>query len=95
MARIVRGGLIQASNPVTGEASVKKIKDAMQAYTDITRQYTDYPRYIDRAKLGLAKAYEQQHDRKRARAIYQEVASSSQDPALKKQAEDRLRKGRR
>src|SRR6266480_6483610 len=29
MARIVRGGLIQASNPVPGNESVKKIKQAM------------------------------------------------------------------
>lgn len=29
MARIVRGGLIQASNPVSGNESVKKIKQAM------------------------------------------------------------------
>ena len=29
MARIVRGGLIQASNPVAGDAPVKKIKQAM------------------------------------------------------------------
>ena len=28
MARIVRGGLIQASNPVAGDAPVKKIKQA-------------------------------------------------------------------
>jgi hypothetical protein len=29
MARIVRGGLIQASNPEPGTSSVKKIKQAM------------------------------------------------------------------
>ena len=29
MARIVRGGLIQASNPVPGNEPVKKIKQAM------------------------------------------------------------------
>ncbi|MBI1804009.1 MAG: tetratricopeptide repeat protein [Ignavibacteriae bacterium] len=74
---------------------MKKIKDAMQAYTDVTRQYTDFPRSIDQAKLGLGKAYEQQRDKKRARTMYEEVAASSTDPALKKEAGERLRRIRR
>ncbi|HUN66997.1 MAG TPA: tetratricopeptide repeat protein [Bacteroidota bacterium] len=75
--------------------AMKKIRDAMQAYNDIVRQYTDYPRSVERAKRGLAIAYERQNDRKRARSLYQEIANSTTDPDLKKEAEEKLRKLRK
>lgn len=75
--------------------STNKIKDAMQAYNDIVRQYADFPRVVDKAKRGLGLAYEKQHDKKRARAMYEEVAKSTNDPVLKKEAEDKLRRLRK
>jgi TolA-binding protein len=78
-----------------GYYAMNKIKDAMQAYNDIVRQYADYPRTVERAKRGLAIAYERQHDRKRARTMYEEIARSTTDAALKKEAEEKLRKLRK
>jgi TolA-binding protein len=75
--------------------AMNKIKDAMQAYNDIVRQYPDYPRSVERAKRGLAIAYERQHDRKRARTLYEEIAKSTTDAALRKEAEGKLRKLRK
>ncbi len=75
--------------------AMNKIKDGMQAYNDLVKQYPDYPRIIDKAKWGLGLAYEKQRDRKRARAMYEEVAAGTKDLALKKQAEDKLRRLRK
>ncbi len=75
--------------------AMNKIKDGMQAYNDIVKQYSDYPVIVDKAKRGLGIAYEKQHDRKRARAMYEEVAKSTNDPALKKEAQEKLRRLRK
>ncbi len=71
---------------------LKDIKDGMQAYNDLVKQYPDLPRFTDRAKIGLGIAYERQRDRKRARAMYEEVAGNSTDPEIRKEAEEKMRR---
>jgi TolA-binding protein len=72
--------------------AMKRTTDALQAFNDCIRQYTDYPLWVDRARLGLGEAYEKLRDRTRARAAYQEVVTSTVDPALKKEAEQKIRR---
>lgn len=75
--------------------SLKRNKDALQAFNDVIRQYGDYPLVVERARIGLGDAYEKLHDRKRAREAYEEAARTALDPAVKKDARTRLEKVRR
>lgn len=70
--------------------AMKRTKDAMQAYADVIRQYTDFPLVVERARLGEGECYERLRDKKRARSAYESVASSAVDPAVRKEAEARL-----
>ncbi len=95
------GIVSRRSDDIAGEALLmigenyllmKRTKDAMQAYADVIRQYTDFPLVVEKAKLGEGACYERLRDRQRARASYESIASSAVDPAVRKEAQDRLRK---
>jgi TolA-binding protein len=75
--------------------AMKKYTDALQAFNDVLRQYTDFPLMTERARMGLGESYEKLRDRKQARAAYEVVARTAVDPALKKDAQDRLRRLRK
>ena len=74
---------------------MKKYTDALQAFNDVLRQDTDFPLMTERARRGLGESYEKLRDRKQSRAAYEEVAKTAIDPALKKEAKDRLRRLRK
>lgn len=74
--------------------ALKRAKDALQAFTDLIRQYTDFPLWTDRAHLGSGDAYRMLDERKQARASYEEAAKST-DPDVRKTAQERLKKVRR
>lgn len=95
------GIVSRRSDDIAGEALLmigenylimKRTKDAMQAYEDVIRQYSDFPLVVEKAKLGEGSCYERLRDRQRAKAAYQGIASSAVDPAVRKEAQDRLRK---
>ncbi|MBI4548861.1 MAG: tetratricopeptide repeat protein [Ignavibacteriae bacterium] len=75
--------------------SLKKPADALQAFKDVYEQYTEYPLLVERARLGAGECYERLRDLKQAEALYEEIASTAVDPAIKKDAEERLRRLRR
>ncbi|MBU2447609.1 MAG: tetratricopeptide repeat protein, partial [Bacteroidetes bacterium] len=75
--------------------SLKKPADALQAFKDLIEQYTEYPVLVERARLGAGESYERLNDRAKAKAMYEEIVKNPVDPAIKKNAEERLRKLRR
>jgi len=75
--------------------SMKRTKDALQAYEDVIRQYTEFPRIVERARLGEGECYEKLHDTQRARSTYEGIRTAAVDPGVRKEAEDRLRRIRR
>jgi len=72
--------------------SMKRYTDALQAFNDCIRQYTDFPLMVDRARMGLAGSYEKLRDRKRARTAYEEASKSAVDPKVRKDAAERLKR---
>ncbi len=76
-------------------ASMKKYREALQAYNDVIQQYMEFPLQIERARFALAKTYEKMNDRKLARAQYQKILESPIDPTIKYEAEQRMRRLRK
>lgn len=75
--------------------SMKKHADALQAFKDVFEQYAEFPLLAERAKLGAGESYTRLNDAKRARAMYEDVAANAVDPAIRKDAQERLRRLRR
>lgn len=71
---------------------LKKTKDALQVFLDVSEQYTEFPLLVERALLGQGECYERLRDRKKARSAYQKAVETAVDPAVKKDAEERLRR---
>jgi TolA-binding protein len=74
--------------------SLKRTVEALQAFTDLIRQFTDFPYWVDRAKIGQGDAYMKLQQRKQARASYEEAIKST-DPDVRKEAQDKLKKVKR
>ncbi len=72
--------------------SLKKPADALQAFKDVYEQYAEYPILVERARLGGGESYERLRDTRQARALYELIVNNPVDPAMKKDAEDRLRR---
>jgi len=72
--------------------SLKKPADALQAFKDVYEQYTEYPILVERAHLGGGEAYERLRDTRQAIALYEKIVGNPVDPAMKKDAEERLRR---
>lgn len=70
----------------------KKYREALQSYNDIIQQYAEFPLQIEKARYGLGLTYEKMKDRKQAKIQYQAIVKSPVDPAMKKEAEQRLKK---
>ena len=75
--------------------AMKKYVDALQSYKDLYTQYTDYPLYVEKAHFGAAQCYERLGNRKQARAEYEQVTNSGVDQALRKQAQEKMRRLRK
>ena len=74
--------------------SLKKPKDALQAFQDVVNQYAEFPLLVERGRLGAGECYERLRDRARARAMYQEIVKSGVDPGIRKDAQTRLKRMR-
>ena len=74
--------------------ALKRTKDALQAFTDLIRQYTDFPLWVGRAHIGSGDAYRMLRETRQARNSYEEAARSA-DPEIRKTAQERLKKVRR
>jgi tetratricopeptide (TPR) repeat protein len=72
--------------------SMKKPADALQAFRDVYEQYTEFPMLVERAHLGAGECYERLKNVRDARLHYEEVVASGIDPAVKKDAQERLRR---
>jgi TolA-binding protein len=72
--------------------SMKKPADALQAYKDVYEQYAEFPVHVERARLGAGEACERLRDTRQAADLYRLVVDNPVDPAMKKEAEDRLRR---
>jgi TolA-binding protein len=71
---------------------LKKTKDALQAFLDVSEQYTEFPLLVERGLLGQGECYERLREKKKAKDVYQRVVETAVDPKIKKDAEDRLRR---
>jgi tetratricopeptide (TPR) repeat protein len=72
--------------------SLKKPADALQAFKDVYEQYGEFPVFVERARLGAGESCEKLRDTKQAADLYRMVVDNPVDPAMKKEAEDRLRR---
>ncbi len=72
--------------------SMKKSADALQVFRDVYEQYTEFPMLVERAHLGAGECYERLKNVRDARLHYEEVVASGIDPAVKKDAQERLRR---
>ncbi len=72
--------------------AMKRFKDALQSYHDVIVQYKDFPLLVEQAHLGTGGCYEKLHDRENARKAYQEILKSPVDPAIKSEADKRLKR---
>jgi len=75
--------------------SLKKPADALQVFKDVYEQYTEYPILVERAHLGGGESYERLRDKRQAVSLYEKIVNNPVDPAMKKDAEDRLRRLRK
>jgi TolA-binding protein len=75
--------------------SLKKPADALQAFKDVYEQYAEYPVLVERARLGGGESYERLRDTRQAIDLYEKIVNNPVDPAMKKDAEDRLRRLRK
>jgi len=75
--------------------AMKKYVDALQSYKDLYTQYTDFPLYVEKAHFGAAQCYERLGNRKQARSEYEQVVNSGVDQALRKQAQEKVRRLRK
>lgn len=97
----LNGVVTRRSDDVAAEAlllvgenymAMKRSKDALQAFKDVYEQYTEFPLIVERARLGAGDVFARLKDTKQARTMYEEVVRNAVDPAVRKDAEDRLRR---
>jgi len=74
---------------------LKKPADALQAFRDVYEQYTEFPILVERAYLGGGESYERLRDTRQAAALYEKIVKNPVDPAMKQDAEERLRRLRK
>jgi TolA-binding protein len=75
--------------------SLKKPADALQAFRDVYEQYEEFPILVERARLGAGESYERLRDNRQAIGLYQAIVDNPVDPAMKADAEERLRRLRK
>ena len=75
--------------------SLKKPADALQAFRDVYEQYGDFPILVERARLGAGESYERLRDNRQAIGLYEKIVENPVDPAMKNDAEARLRRLRK
>jgi TolA-binding protein len=77
---------------VVGEtwASVRDWKQAATAFLRVRYVFTAYAEWVNRAMLEAGKAYERGGDAVRARETYRDLLKRQPEPALRKEAEQRL-----
>lgn len=75
--------------------SMKRSKDALQAYKDLFDQYQEYPLLVEKAHFGAGACYERMRNKASARSEYAAVVKSGLDSELKKESEKRLRRLRK
>ncbi len=75
--------------------SLKKPADALQAFRDVYEQYDEFPIMVERARLGAGESYERLRDNRRAIELYEMIVAAPVDPAMKLDAEERLRRLRK
>lgn len=75
--------------------ALKKPADALEAFSQAVEGFAQYPLLVERGLLGSGECYERLNDRTRARSAYDKVVATAIDPAIKKDAQDRLRRLRR
>ena len=75
--------------------SLKKTADALQAFRDVYEQYEEFPIMVERARLGAGESYERLRDNRRAIELYEMIVAAPVDPAMKLDAEERLRRLRK
>lgn len=72
--------------------SLKKPADALQAFKDVYEQYAEFPILVERARLGAGESYERLRDDRQAVELYELIVANPVDPAMKRDAEERLRR---
>jgi len=75
--------------------ALKKPSEALQSFSRVVEGFSTYPLLVERGLLGSGECYERLNDRARAREMYAKVAETAVDPAIKNDAEDRLRRLKR
>lgn len=71
---------------------MKRPREALQAYKDVAEQFTDFPALTERARLGIGDSYERLNERTLAREEYTDLSKNAVDPAVRKEAQERLRR---
>lgn len=71
---------------------LKDPKSALDAFNQVVEGFGNYPILVERALLGSGECYEKLKDRAQARKVYQQILQNPIDPAVKKDAEERLRR---
>lgn len=71
---------------------LKDPKSALDAFNQVVEAFANYPLLVERALLGSGECYERLKDRNQAKKIYQQILQNPIDPAVKKDAEERLRR---
>lgn len=71
---------------------LKNPKSALEAFNQVIESFSNYPLLVERALLGSGECYVRLKDRTNARKVYQQILKNPIDPAVKKDAEERLRR---
>lgn len=75
--------------------ALKKSSDALNSFNQVIEAFPHYPILVERARLGSGECYERLKDRSQAREAYTQIINNPIDPAIKKDAEERLRRLKR
>jgi TolA-binding protein len=90
-------GIAAEAYLLLGELSLalNKHDDAIASFNEVIQRFSIFPALHERALLGTGEAYERKNDRTNARDIYARLVEIAQDPAMKRDAEARLRRVQR
>jgi tetratricopeptide (TPR) repeat protein len=75
--------------------ALNKHDDAFASFNEVIQRFSTFPALHERALLGTGEAYERKNDRTNAREVYARLVEIAQDPAIKRDAEARLRRVQR
>jgi TolA-binding protein len=75
--------------------TLRQYDDAIAAFNEVIQRFSNFPALYERALLGTGETYERKNDRTNARDTYARLVEIAQDPAIKRDAELRLRRVQR